>query len=107
MKSSISTIGLLLALTACGNNEKSGHEGHEGHNMAMTEAGTPIEKAEKDVLAVHDEVMPRISDIMKLKKQLNTKLTAMDSTQGTPTQTVRLDEEKAQVRQLGSSAHRG
>lgn len=95
MKTILPTIGLLLALTACGTSEKNGHEGHE-----MAEAGTPIDKAEKDVLAVHDEVMPRIDNIMKLKKQLNGKLTALDSMRGTPTETVRVYEQKAQVRQL-------
>ena len=97
MKNIFSTIGLILALTACGSKEKSGHEGHD---MGMTEGGTPIAKVEQEVLAVHDEVMPRISDIMKLKKELSVKLTALDSAQGTPTETVRVDEQKAQVRQL-------
>lgn len=91
------TIALALALTACGTKEKSGHE---GHNMTMTDEGTPIDKAEKEVFDVHDEVMPRIDNIMKLKKNLNGKLTALDSMQGTPTETVRIDEQKAQVRQL-------
>ncbi|MEZ0486493.1 viral A-type inclusion protein [Fibrella aquatica] len=90
-------LGLAVVLTACGTKEKTGHEGHD---MAMTEAGTTVEKAEKDVFAVHDEVMPSIDDVMKLKKELNGKLTALDSMQGTPTETVRIDEQKAQVRQL-------
>ncbi len=97
MKTKLPIIGLVVALTACGTNEKSGHEGHD---MATADAGTPVEKAEKQVLDMHDEVMPRIDDIMKLKKELNGKLTALDSMQGTPTETVRVDEQKAQVRQL-------
>ncbi|XWW44650.1 viral A-type inclusion protein [Fibrella sp. USSR17] len=97
MKHLVLTISLAMALAACGSKEKSGHE---GHNMAMTEAVTPVDKAQKEVLALHDEVMPRIDDIMKLKKELNGKLTALDSMRGTPTETVRIDEQKAQVRQL-------
>ncbi|MBO0949095.1 viral A-type inclusion protein [Fibrella forsythiae] len=97
MKNVFIAIGLVLALTACGAKEKTGHEGHD---MAMAEDGTPIDKAEKEVLAVHDEVMPRIDNVMKLKKELNGKLTALDSIQGTPTETVRIDEQKAQLRQL-------
>ncbi|RYF73149.1 MAG: viral A-type inclusion protein [Cytophagaceae bacterium] len=97
MRNIVIAIGLVLALTACGTKEKSGHEGHD---MAMSEDGTPIDKAEKEVLEVHDEVMPRIDNVMKLKKELNGKLTALDSMQGTPTETVRIDEQKAQVRQL-------
>ena len=68
--------------------------------MTTAKAGTSIDKAEQDVMAVHDEVMPRIDNIMKLKKELNGKLTALDSMQGTPGETVRIDEQKAQVRQL-------
>lgn len=97
MKYAVVTIGLVVALAACGTNEKSGHEGHD---MTTAKAGTSIDKAEQDVMAVHDEVMPRIDNIMKLKKELNGKLTALDSMQGTPGETVRIDEQKAQVRQL-------
>lgn len=97
MKYAVVTIGLVVALAACGTNEKSGHEGHD---MTTAKAGTSIDKAEQDMMAVHDEVMPRIDNIMKLKKELNGKLTALDSMQGTPGETVRIDEQKAQVRQL-------
>lgn len=97
MKYIIPAIALALALTACGTKEKTGHEGHD---MSMSEASTPIDKAEKEVFAIHDEVMPSIDDIMKLKKELNGKLSALDSMQGTPSETVRVDEQKAQVRQL-------
>ena len=91
--------GVSLTLAACGGNET---KGHEGHDMATTETGTSVEKAEKDLFAVHDEVMPRNDDIMKLKKELNGKLAALDSMQGTPTETVRADEQKAQMRRLVS-----
>lgn len=97
MKYAVVTIGLVVALAACGTNEKSGHESRD---MTTAKAGTSIDKAEQDVMAVHDEVMPRIDNIMKLKKELNGKLTALDSMQGTPGETVRIDEQKAQVRQL-------
>ena len=97
MRRILPTIGLVLALTACGTTEKSGHEGHD---MAMDETDTPVSKAQQEVFAVHDEVMPRIGDIMKLKKELNGKMAALDSIKGTPTETVRVDEQKAQVRQL-------
>ncbi|MEZ0539847.1 viral A-type inclusion protein [Fibrella arboris] len=97
MKQVILITSLIATLMACGTKEKSGHEGHD---MAMDEANTPIGKAEKEVMDAHDEVMPRIDNIMKLKKELNGKLTALDSMQGTPTETVRVDEQKAQVRLL-------
>lgn len=101
MKNIFPTVGLMLALSACGSKDKSAHE---GHNMAMTDtgAGTSVDKAEKEVFTIHDDVMPRMDDVMLLKKQLNGRLSALDSMQGTPTETVRVDEQKAQVRQLVS-----
>lgn len=61
--------GLILALTACGANKKSKEE---------------LEKAERDtrfeqVMAIHDEVMPKMSDIRKLKKALQAKADTTDA----------------------------
>lgn len=60
-----------------------------------------VEKAEKDVFAVHDEIMPRIGDILKLNKQLKLRVASLDSLKATDASaTVRLDEEKAQAFKL-------
>jgi hypothetical protein len=57
------------------------------------------------VLAVHDEVMPKIDDIMKLKKQLKQRIALLDSlkTTGSATAAVRTDEEREQASRLSSN----
>ncbi|WP_080239930.1 viral A-type inclusion protein [Spirosoma rigui] len=61
-----------------------------------------VKEAENDVFAIHDEVMPKIDDVMRLRKQLNKRITALDSaaTGGSAAGTVRTDEEKEQARLL-------
>ncbi len=60
-----------------------------------------VDAAETKVLAVHDEVMPKISDVLKLTKQLRQRTDSLDQLKATDASaTVRIDEEKAQVRQL-------
>ena len=60
--------------------------------------GSPLDKAEMAVMAVHDEVMPRVDDMMKLKKQISARVAKLDSLESTPTERVRADEEQAQGR---------
>ena len=60
---------------------------------------TAVDKAEKEVFALHDEVMPlTMGTFPKLQQQLETRLTALDSlkTAGVLSQ-VQLDEEREQV----------
>ena len=60
-----------------------------------------VKQAENDVFAIHDEVMPKVSDVLKLRKQLNQRIASLDSTQaGTAAGTLRTDEEKEQARLL-------
>ena len=61
-----------------------------------------IKQAENDVFAIHDEVMPKIDDVMKLRKQLNQRVTSLDSAKatGSAAVTLRTDEEKEQARLL-------
>ncbi|HLL96375.1 MAG TPA: hypothetical protein VK404_15445, partial [Spirosoma sp.] len=55
-----------------------------------------------DVFAKHDQVMPMYDDVMKLRKQLNKRISVLDSLQetGSAAGTLRTDEEKEQVRLL-------
>lgn len=61
-----------------------------------------VKKAENDVFALHDEVMPKTDDVMKLRKQLNKRIASLDSAQasGSAAGTLRADEEKEQARLL-------
>jgi hypothetical protein len=92
MKINILFLASLLLFAACNSTSSTQTESNA--------QGPSVEQLEKNVMAVHDEVMPRISDIMKLKKELTGKLVALDSIQGSPGETVRLDEQKAQGRLL-------
>ncbi len=57
-----------------------------------------VDKAEKDVFAVHDEVMPKIGDMLKLNKQLRHRADSLDSLKTVDASaTVRIDEEKTQT----------
>ncbi|OIN57426.1 hypothetical protein [Arsenicibacter rosenii] len=67
-----------------------------------------IDKTEKEVFAVHDEVMPKIGEIMKLRKELNQLVGKEDSLAATSASATLLsDEKKAQAsllsRQLGEA----
>ena len=61
-----------------------------------------VKEAENDVFTIHDEVMPKIDDIMKLRKQLKVRITSLDSlkTSGSAAATLRTDEEKEQASRL-------
>jgi hypothetical protein len=92
MKHYLLPIALTALLTAC---DSTSSDKTEASGQAVS-----IEELEKGVFATHDEVMPRIGDIMKLKKELNGKLSALDSLQGSPGEVVRVDEQKAQAQLL-------
>ncbi len=65
--------------------------------------GDTIKTVEADVFKIHDEVMPRIGDIMKLQKQLKARIAATDSAsagQATPSAALRTDEDKDQAMRL-------
>lgn len=62
-----------------------------------------VKTAEAEVFKIHDEVMPRIDDIMKLRKELSARIAATDSVktgQSTPSTALRSDEEKEQAIRL-------
>ncbi|WP_460907151.1 viral A-type inclusion protein [Spirosoma areae] len=61
-----------------------------------------LKEAENEVFAIHDKVMPRMSDVMKLKKQLAQRIVTLDSLRasGPSTATIRVEEEKEQAHRL-------
>jgi hypothetical protein len=47
--------------------------------FGCAEDRSAVENLEKEVFAIHDEVMPKMDDIMQLKSQLSNELSAIDS----------------------------
>lgn len=65
-------------------------------------SGDEVKEAENAVFAIHDEVMPKTSDILKLQKQLKQRMASLDSLKatGSAAATLRVDEEKQQTTRL-------
>jgi len=56
----------ILLLTACGKSENTGHD----HDSTATDDGDPNEALYNQAMDIHDEVMPKMEDLYKLKKAL-------------------------------------
>ena len=61
-----------------------------------------VKDTEAAVFEIHDEVMPKMGEIMKLQKQLKQRMVAIDSLAGqeTPSVALRTNEEKEQAMRL-------
>lgn len=79
----------LLALSAC---SKTGEHEHSDHDTATEES--PNQALYDQVMDVHDEVMPRMDELMKLKRELQEKLAS------TPDMVI---EKKAQMEKMISN----
>jgi archaellum component FlaC len=66
---------MLVMIWSCGQKSNDDHHDHEGHEME--EGGN--QALYDEVMKVHDEVMPKMDDIYKLKGQLKEKI---DNTPG-------------------------
>ena len=73
---------LSLTLTACNQNDER------------------VEETEEEVLAIHDEVMPKLNDINALKKQLSAKITELDSLQQEGVSSTTLAEQRMKALEL-------
>ncbi len=70
MKQSYIAFLVVLLLAACGN--KGNHKGHGEEEEAATT--NPNEALYDKVMDIHNEVMPKMEDLYKLKQHLQTKL---------------------------------
>ncbi|GAB2542056.1 viral A-type inclusion protein [Spirosoma aerophilum] len=61
-----------------------------------------VKEAENDVFAIHDKIMPKMDDIMKMRKQLKQRIASLDSLKesGSASATLRVDEEREQASRL-------
>jgi len=68
-----------LFLTRCQSKPSTESEAHSGHSTAQTPAKPQaVADLEKQVLAVHDSVMPAMSELMTLKKEVTQRLAELD-----------------------------
>ena len=71
MRIPVVVIALGLLAGAC----QSKSDSHSEHNHAVAESSAgPVADLEQQVMAVHDSVMPKISDILRLKKEVTAKV---------------------------------
>ncbi|WP_338876815.1 viral A-type inclusion protein [Spirosoma sp. SC4-14] len=59
-----------------------------------------VRQAENDVFAIHDDIMPLIDDVMKMRKVVKARIASLDSAKATGTATLRLDEERDQAQRI-------
>ena len=76
--------GLVVLLTgllvgAC--QSKNDHHAAHHHADSTTHTSGPVADLEKKILAVHDSVMPRMSDLMRLQKEVSAKLANADGSE--------------------------
>ena len=65
-----------------------------------------VQELEKEVLNIHDEVMPKMEEIMALKKGLNQKIAELDSLQQEGASSTTLAQERQQSLDLSSRLNR-
>jgi hypothetical protein len=88
MKNTLIAFALYIGLAACGGNDK---QDHSGHNAATAAPKTKSESLYKDVMALHDEAMPKMGKIIGYKKTLEQKI---DSLSGLISQKANANQEK-------------
>ncbi|MBD2755399.1 viral A-type inclusion protein [Spirosoma validum] len=64
--------------------------------------GDEVKDTENEVFAIHDEVMPKMGNMLKLQKQLKLHIASLDSIKatGTASGTLRIDEDRDQAMRL-------
>ncbi|GAB3898804.1 hypothetical protein [Spirosoma agri] len=72
---------LWLFVAGCQSNQHADTTTHSHSHSAASTADKPaaVASLEKDVLAVHDSLMPQMSELMRLQKALKTRLTDLNS----------------------------
>jgi len=79
MKTFFSSILALVLLTACHDLHQA-HEKAHAHNAAAEPAQTEEDSLYRDVIALHDAVMPKMGKLIGYKKALQAKIDSLDNT---------------------------
>ncbi len=66
---------ILLAFTACQSKNEQ-HEHHHEHATSEVAATDSVGRLEQEILAIHDSIMPHMSELMRLKKAVSAKIEA-------------------------------
>jgi hypothetical protein len=69
----LSVLASSLIFSSCQKSNDNTHEGHDAHAQDKTET-SENEKLYNEVMKVHDEVMPKMNDIHKLKMSIREKI---------------------------------
>jgi len=67
-----SLFAMIIVLASCGNHAQNDAEDEHDHNDAIEEGGN--QALYDQVMAIHDEVMPKMNDLYKLKEELKDKI---------------------------------
>ncbi len=67
---------------------------------ACNQDADQVEELENEVMEIHDQVMPKMQDIMNVKKQLSAKLTELDSLQQEGVSSTTLAEQKMKALEI-------
>lgn len=73
---------------------------------ACNQKGDQVADLEKEVLGIHDEVMPKMGEIMALKKGLSQRIAKLDSMQQEGASSTTLAQERQQALDLSSRLSR-
>ncbi|OIN59073.1 hypothetical protein BLX24_12765 [Arsenicibacter rosenii] len=66
---------MLLAFTACQSKTEQ-HEHHHGGAAKVVAEIDSVGQLEQEILAIHDSIMPQMSELMRLKKTVSAKIEA-------------------------------
>lgn len=102
MKKYLLPVLVIALLSSCNKTSDQKNEAHDHHENASFDDKT------KDMLAIHDSIMPHMDKIMELKNQVNSELKATDSLisiKSTPVLVARKEEGRIIAAALDSADH--
>ena len=66
---------MLLAFTSCQSKTEE-HQHHHGSTAKVVAETDSVGRLEQEILAIHDSIMPQMSELMRLKKAVSAKIEA-------------------------------
>lgn len=72
---------MLLAFTACQSKTEE-HQHHHGNAAEAVAETDSVGRLEQQILAIHDSIMPQMSELMRLKKAVSAQIEAAKDEEG-------------------------